>query len=186
MGHHADRRQFERTKIDKPTKIFINGEHEAAAQLVDISKGGLFIETDAQAQPGDDIVVYPDGLGRLAGKVVQRRNGGIAVMFEMSDAYREFLEKRISAAVEGKPYLRIAERRSYRRVEVDVDATLQLVDTGQSLKCRINDISQSGASIKTENRPPIGARISFASIMGKVLRHTPDGFSVVFLQADAA
>ena len=186
MEHGADRRKFERSAIQAPTRFIINDELEATGQLSDISKGGLFMLTDAPAEEGDKVVVYPEGLGRLEGRVVRRRADGVAVQFAMSDTYRELLHRRIAAALEGKPYLRIADRRSCRRTVLNIDVAVEIVGTGQSIQCRIDNISNSGAAIQSQNRPPVGANVRLGTMDGKVLRHTEEGFIVRFRQLQAA
>lgn len=186
MEYGADRREFERKAIAAPTRFIINDETEATAQLSDISKGGLFMVTDAPAKEGDKVVVYPEGLGRLEGHVVRRRANGVAVQFAMSDTYRELLHRRIAAALEGKPYLRIADRRSCIRTALNIDVAVEVVGTEQSIECRIDNISNSGAAIQSENRPVVGANVRVGTIDGKVLRHTEEGFIVRFRQLRAA
>ena len=51
---------------------------------------------------------------------------------------------------------------------------------GVNLTCRIIDLSQSGAAIATDQRPPIGALVTLGKSQGRVVRHLEDGFAVEF------
>jgi hypothetical protein len=51
---------------------------------------------------------------------------------------------------------------------------------GVNLTCRIIDMSQSGAGIATDQRPPIGALVILGKMQGSVVRHLEDGFAIEF------
>jgi PilZ domain len=51
---------------------------------------------------------------------------------------------------------------------------------GVNLTCRIIDMSQSGAGIATDQRPPIGALVILGKVQGSVVRHLEDGFAIEF------
>ncbi len=186
MQQGADRRAYERKAIEKQARFSVNGGAEASALLTDISKGGLFMMTDAEANIGDKVVIYPDELGRLEGTIVSKRSGGVGVEFAISDSYREFLDKRIKAALAGGSYLRLADRRSNLRSALNIEAPVRMVANGECFICRIDNISEGGAAISSSQRPYVGAQIRVGSIPGKVLRHTENGFTVQFLQQKAA
>ena len=41
-------------------------------------------------------------------------------------------------------------------------------------------MSESGAGIATDQRPPIGALVTLGKVQGRVVRHLEDGFAVEF------
>jgi hypothetical protein len=51
---------------------------------------------------------------------------------------------------------------------------------GVNLTCRIIDMSQSGAGIATDQRPPIGALVTLGKMQGRVVRHLEVGFAIEF------
>ena len=51
---------------------------------------------------------------------------------------------------------------------------------GVNLGCRIIDLSQSGAGVATDERPPIGALVTLGKVQARVVRHLEDGFAVEF------
>ena len=48
------------------------------------------------------------------------------------------------------------------------------------MACRVIDLSASGAAIKTDQRPEIGALVTIGKTTGRVVRHLEDGFAVEF------
>ena len=51
---------------------------------------------------------------------------------------------------------------------------------GVNIGCRIIDVSQSGAGIATDQRPPIGSLVTLGKVQGRVVRHLEDGFAIEF------
>ncbi len=51
---------------------------------------------------------------------------------------------------------------------------------GLNLSCRIIDVSQSGAGIMSDQRPPIGSLVTLGKVQGRVVRHIDDGFAIEF------
>jgi hypothetical protein len=46
--------------------------------------------------------------------------------------------------------------------------------------CRVIDLSSSGAALKTDQRPDIGALVTIGKTTGRVVRHLEEGFAVEF------
>jgi len=55
-----------------------------------------------------------------------------------------------------------------------------IMPNGISITCRILDVSQSGAGIATQERPPIGTLVTLGKVQGRVVRHLEDGFAIEF------
>jgi len=56
-----------------------------------------------------------------------------------------------------------------------------ILPSGQSRDCEIVDIALSGASLRTDVRPPVGETIMFGKTTAVVVRHTKCGIAVSFL-----
>ena len=75
-----------------------------------------------------------------------------------------------------------AERRNHPRQEYAGDVGV-IVD-GQRHHCLVQDVSATGMRFKSAWRPEVGATVDLQfdgvqPLRGQVVRHTPDGFSVV-------
>ena len=58
-------------------------------------------------------------------------------------------------------------------------STLTLAD-GTVHECFVVDASLSGVAVTSELQPPIGTPLAIGACIGRVIRHTPDGFAVKF------
>jgi hypothetical protein len=181
-----ERRIYKRQEIDLGVRFISREDLETTGRVIDISEGGLAMKTDAAADMGDTIIAYPEGLGRLTGKVVRKFEGGIAIQFDLSDTQRTYLKKRIESAVSGGTYIRLLENRVHKRVAVNLASEARLLDTGEKFTCRIIDISESGAGVSSSERPAVGMRIQIGSLKGRVCRHTEEGFAIEFAKAGKA
>jgi hypothetical protein len=55
-----------------------------------------------------------------------------------------------------------------------------VLPNGINVSVRIIDVSQSGAGIATDQRPPIGTLVTLGKIPGRVVRHLEEGFAIEF------
>jgi len=175
-----NRRQYERTSIDLSVRFVSKADLETSGRVIDISQGGMALATDSDAEIGDSIIAYPEGLGRLTGVVRRKFEGGIAVEFDLSDKQRDYLNKRIKSAVSGVPYIRLLEYRAHKRVKLNLSSEAFETDTKSSFPCDIVDISATGSKIRSEHKPAIGAEVRIGTISGIVCRYTDDGFAIQF------
>lgn len=186
MTDFSNKRAYVRRKLALLVRFITNSGSEDAGRVQDISEGGLFMEASASASVGDEVILYPEGLGRLTGKIVRKSNGGIAVEFDLSNAQREFLAKRIASAESGVPYLKLMEKRVHRRIELKVESRAIVPNEGREFDCTIVDLSVTGALIRSDVKPPLGAEVRIGSLRGQVRRHWEEGFAIHFDQAAAA
>lgn len=181
-----DQRDFERRALTLNVRYITHSDLEATGRLQNISEGGLYMSTEADAEIGDEIVAYPEGLGRLCGVIVRKDENGVAIEFDITQQQRTYLTKRIASALTGAPYLRIFENRGQNRMNLNLEAKARVLPDGELFDCTIIDLSQSGAAICADYRPPLGASVSLGAINGEVCRHTPEGFALSFGSSTAA
>jgi len=180
MPADKNNRTHERTELDLTVRFITREDLETTGTLINISEGGLSMLTDSEAQVGDPVVAYPDRLGRLVGKVVRKFDGGVAVQFDMSDVQREHLRKRIDSAVSGVPYLRLLENRKHKRIELNLDSEGRVESNGQTFRCQIVDISETGSKIRADFSPELGETVRIGSLYGVVRRRIAEGFAIEF------
>lgn len=185
MTDDDNRRTYKRRELDLGVRFISREDLETTGRVIDISEGGLAMKTDAAADLGDTIVAYPEGLGRLTGKVIRRFEGGIAIHFDLSATQRAYLKKRIDSAMNGETYIRLLENRAHKRISVNLASEARLLDSGAKFPCRIIDISESGAGVSSDERPEIGLRVQIGSLKGRVCRHTEEGFAIEFARSSA-
>lgn len=186
MSDNSNKRTYVRRKLALLVRYITKSGREAAGRLQDISEGGLFMETSSNVAIGDEVIIYPDGLGRLSGKIVRRSQGGIAVEFNLSELQKEYLSKRIASAAAGSSYLKLMEKRAHLRVDMKVESRAVIPEEGLEFDCTIVDLSITGALIRSALKPPLGAEVQIGSLRGHVRRHWDEGFAIHFIQAAAA
>jgi hypothetical protein len=179
-----NRRKYERHEVDLAVRFISQKDLEACGKITDISEGGLAMMTNAAAEVGDSVIIYPEGLGRIEGVVRRRTENGLAVEFCISEKQRAHLAKRIQSAITGVPYIRLLENRGHGRMTLTLSSEACVGPCGKPFPCEIIDLSPSGALIKSQEQPKIGSDIRIGAIRGFVRRHTPDGFALQFAVAD--
>jgi len=183
MQAAENRRQHERFPLGRPTRFISRTDLEASGRLIDISEGGMALAAPTGVEVGDELIAYPEGLGRLSGVVVRKFDGGVGVKFKLSDGQRANLAKRIRSAITGTPYLRLFEKRASSRMGMSLPAVAFIVG-GEGFDCEIVNLSAAGAGVKSEARPPIGCQVKIGTLQGRVCRHTETGFALEFRAPD--
>ena len=180
-------RRHARVAVDLEAKFLLEDRREVVCRVVDMSVGGAAVEAPAIGDPRERVVAYVEEIGRLEGRIVRRFAGGFAFHWEVSPARRDKLADRLTwianRAVLGLP----EDRRHDRLVPVAPWSRLVLAD-GSQVRCRILDVSASGAAVRAETPPALGATVFLGRMSGKVVRRTEAGVGIEFdrLQSDRA
>ena len=155
---------------------------EFSCRTIDISLGGLWLETRAKAGLGDRIVVYLDHFGRLEGRVVRVAMNGFALRLALPNAKRKRLTELLMWHA-NRADVGAEEDRRHQRIVPRSDRTIiELLDRS-TISARIVDVSLSGACIAVADRPSVGSRIVVGRTTCTVVRHCQDGIAVQFLRA---
>lgn len=176
----AEKRRHRRIHLSVPARFLASGGTEQKGQLLDISVGGVAIESPARPSVGTPIIVYIDEVGRTEGEVVRHLDNGFAVAFNASQAKRERLADRLTA---------LANRGLEAAVTADAldlaalgaDGPKIVLKNGREIACRVIALSVDGVSLEAEVRPPIGEIIAIGRIEGRVASHSERGLSIAFL-----
>jgi hypothetical protein len=155
-------------------------EAELSGRIDNICEGGFFITPSIEANAGDRIIAYAEGLARLEGVVVRIDSNGFAVKLNLSEDQKQDLSKRIAAALSGKPYLRILDRRNNKRLILNLDTTYRIIPDGTVFDCTIVDVSSEAVTVETTQiKPAVGENVRVGGFVGRVYRHGPNGFVVM-------
>jgi len=174
-----DRRRYPRYPLDLPGRFMRADKLDYPCRLTNISVGGAALTTPESLTVGESIIVYLVHLGGLEGRVVRRFEGGFAMSIAASQRKREKLAAQIlRLSTQGN--ISETEEREYPRNPGTEDSILRLPD-GTALPCPVLDVSQSGASIITVVRPPLGSEVIFANQRAEVVRYHDDGIAIEFV-----
>jgi hypothetical protein len=153
---------------------------EHACQVLDLTlEGATFMTSDVPA-PGLAIVAYLEDIGRV--EVISEGTvpGGFKVHYAATGMRLERLQQRIDYLMkraDGAP----DHRRHPRYEPKDKHSAITLPD-GRSYNCEVQDISVSGAAVKTDVMPAMGTYLMVGKMKGRVVRYLENGFAIEFIK----
>jgi hypothetical protein len=176
---NQDRRRFQRVKVNLLGRFMLADRREFPCQVVDMSPGGMALIAPVGGAPGERIIAYVDHLGRLEGHVARVFQNGFAMSIAATARKRDKLAAQLTWLA-NRHILDSPEDRRHGRIAPRNPMGRLIMPNGVNLTCRIIDVSQSGAGIATDQRPPIGALVTLGKVQGRVVRHLEDGFAIEF------
>jgi PilZ domain len=174
-----ERRRFQRVSVNLLGRYMLADRREFPCQVVNMSPGGMALIAPVPAEPGERIIAYVDHLGRLEGRVVRGIENGFAMTVSATSAKREKLAAQLTWLA-NRHILGLPEDRRYGRITPRNPVAQVIMPNGVNLTCRIIDVSQSGAGIATDQRPPMGTLVTIGKVQGRVVRHLENGFAIEF------
>ena len=174
-----NRRTFQRVKVNLHGRFMLQDRSEHACQILDMSPATATLFTEARAGDGERIVAYIDHIGRVEGHVVRRFDGGFAVDLNTSPRKREKLAAQL-VWLANKHELDLPEDRRHERIVPKNPASILTLADGRQYRCRILDLSLSGAAVALSVRPAIGTLVTLGGMRGQVVRHFEEGIAIEF------
>jgi hypothetical protein len=175
----AERRRFQRVGVNLLGRYMLADRREFPCQVVNMSPGGMALIVPVAGTPGERIIAYVDHLGRLEGHVARTFQNGFAMTISATARKRDKLAAQLTWLA-NRQILGLPEDRRHGRIMPRNPIGRLIMPNGVNLTCRIIDVSQSGAGIATDQRPPIGALVTLGKVQGRVVRHLEDGFAIEF------
>jgi PilZ domain len=174
-----DRRRFQRVKVNLLGRYMLADRREYPCQVVNMSPGGMALIAPVGGAPGERIIAYVDHLGRVEGHVARVFENGFAMTIAATARKRDKLAAQLTWLA-NRHILGLPEDRRHGRIVPRNPMGQLIMPNGRNVTCRIIDVSQSGAGIATEERPPIGALVTLGKVQGRVVRYLEDGFAIEF------
>jgi hypothetical protein len=174
-----ERRRFQRVRVNLLGRYMLADRREFPCQVVNMSPGGMALIAPVGGQPGERIIAYVDHLGRLEGHIARIFQNGFAMTIAATTRKRDKLAAQLTWLA-NRHILGLPEDRRHGRIVPRNPVGRLILPSGLNVTCRIIDVSQSGAGIATDQRPPIGALITLGKVQGRVVRHLEDGFAIEF------
>ena len=155
---------------------------EHACRAADITPESALFLTPLDVPPGQAIVSYIDGIGRIEGESRAREDGGLRVFFRLTGLQFERLTSRLRWLGTARgPQAPAVRRRHTRFVPRDGHARVTL-PSGRQHACEIIDISLSGAAIRIDIKPGLGSHLLLGRTRGRVVRHLDAGAAIEFIR----
>jgi PilZ domain len=174
-----ERRRFQRVRVNLLGRYMLADRREFPCQVVNMSPGGMALIAPVTGAAGERIIAYVDHLGRLEGHIARVFQNGFAMTISATPRKRDKLAAQLTWLA-NRQILGLPEDRRHGRIVPRNPMGRLIMPNGVNLTCRIIDISQSGAGVATDQRPPIGALVTLGKVQGRVVRHLEDGFAVEF------
>jgi len=174
-----ERRRFQRVRVNLLGRYMLADRREFPCQVVNMSPGGMALIAPVGGAPGERIIAYVDHLGRLEGHIARMFQNGFAVTLSATARKRDKLAAQLTWLA-NRHILGLPEDRRHGRIVPRNPIGRLIMPNGVNLSCRIIDVSQSGAGVATDQRPPIGTLVTLGKVQGRVVRHLEDGFAVEF------
>jgi len=175
----AERRRFQRVKVNLLGRYMMADRREFPCQVVNMSPGGIAVIAPVTGAPGERIIAYVDHLGRLEGHIARVFQNGFAMTISATARKRDKLAAQLTWLA-NRQVLSLPEDRRHGRITPRNPIARLIMPNGLNVSCRIVDVSESGAGVATDQRPPVGALVTLGKVQGRVVRYLEDGFAVEF------
>ena len=175
----TDRRMHQRVKVNLLGRCMLEDRREFTCQVVDMSPGGAALIVPVVGRIGERVIAYIDHIGRIEGRLVRLIDGGFAMTMAMSARKRDKLAAQLTWLA-NRHILNLPEDRRHERfVPRNPFAKLVLPD-GTEMRCRILDVSPSGAAVHIDPKPAVGTPVSLGMMRGRVVRRFDEGVAIEF------
>jgi PilZ domain len=174
-----ERRRFQRVRVDLLGRYMLPDRREFPCQVMNMSPGGMALIAPVAGEPGERVIAYVDHLGRLEGHIARLLQNGFAMTISATPRKRDKLAAQLTWLA-NRNILGLPEDRRHGRIMPRNPITRLILPNGINVRVRIIDVSQSGAGVASDQRPPIGALITLGKVPGRLVRHLEDGFAVEF------
>jgi c-di-GMP-binding flagellar brake protein YcgR len=174
-----DRRQFQRVKVLLHGRLMLSNRSEHRCKVTDMSPGSACFVTEAAGSVGERVIAYVDHVGRLEGSVLRVLPDGFALELNTTHRKRAKLAAQLTWLA-NKHELDLPEDRRHERIAPRNPSGVLLLEDGRQYRCRIIDLSLSGAAIEINVRPAIGTQVTLGNMRGQVVRHFEEGIAIEF------
>lgn len=160
-------------------RYMLSDRHEYPCQSIDLSPGGVAVVAPVAGEVGERVVCYLDHIGRLEGVITRHLDNGFALTVNLPLSKREKIADQLTWLC-NRHSLGMPEDRRHERIVPRNARTTVILPEGQERPARIQDISQSGAAVITDLKPPLGSGVTIGRTFGRVVRLFGSGIAVEF------
>ncbi|QKV18075.1 PilZ domain-containing protein [Oricola thermophila] len=179
IGFEQERRQHQRVKVLLHGRLMLSDHSEHRCQVVDMSPGSALLVTEGTGRMGEKVIAYVDHIGRIEGKISRVTPNGFALELNTTPRKKSKLAAQLTWLA-NKHELDLPEDRRHERIAPRNPAGVLILEDGRQYRCRIIDLSLSGAAIEIDVRPAIGTLVTLGNMRGQVVRHFEEGIAIEF------
>jgi hypothetical protein len=174
-----ERRRHQRVAVNLLGRYMLADRREFPCQVTNMSPGGMAVIAPVSGQVGERVIAYVDHIGRLEGVIARHIENGFAMTVAATTRKRDKLAAQLTWLA-NRHILNLPEDRRHGRFTPRNPAARLVLPSGLNVSCRVIDLSASGAALKTDQRPEIGALVTVGKTAGRVVRHLEEGIAVEF------
>ena len=176
----SEKRLYRRVGLQLPVQVTVNAIDNYDGRLINISPGGLAVESDAVIEIGDAVTATITDLDVIEGVVARTLPDGFSMSYRLSRSRRVALTEQILLRTNPSIAKDLSDRRRTVRHQATQSKTTCRLADGTALILKILNRSVDGMSVEASRRPPVGSEIIIGTRHGVIARHTPRGFVVIF------
>lgn len=171
--------QFQSVQVGFSGRLMLASGGEYSGEVTEMSPGSARISSMGRPVIGEKVIAYVDHIGRIEGRAWRVDEGGFGMTVEASQRKRDKIAAQLTWFANREELSLPEDRRHERLQPQSQDTKLQLPD-GRTYKCRIIDLSVSGAAVQIDVRPARGTNIVLGTMRGRVARHFDGGVAIEF------
>lgn len=175
----AERRNFQRVRVKVYGRYMLEDRSEHPCQVIDMSPGDVALRANRPGDLGEKVIVYLDHIGRVEGVVTRLFHDGFAMTILASERKRDKLAAQLTWLA-NRHELDLPEDRRHERITPRNPLSTLRAEDGQAQRCRIIDLSLSGAAVEVAIKPALGTAVTLGAMRGRVVRHFEDGVAIEF------
>jgi hypothetical protein len=153
-----------------------------ACRVEHITPMELMISVPVTGNIGDPVLVQVDRLGDVRGLVARLTRVGFVMRISATEPERAKLKVKIDWFQKNRARKIVNKRLHDRFTPSNPHSTLIFGD-GSTFRCFVVDISPSGAAVSADVTPAAGTPLALGKVVGRVVRHLPNGFAIRFVSA---
>jgi hypothetical protein len=153
-----------------------------ACRVDTINSDAVTLSVPVTGDRGEPVLVQVDRLGELRGFVAKRTRTGFVMAITATESERARLKVKIDWFEKIRARKVVNKRQHDRFTPANPHSTLIFAD-GSTLRCFVVDMSVSGAAVSARLIPAAGTPLAVGKIVGRVVRHLPNGFAIRFVNA---
>jgi hypothetical protein len=174
-----EKRRHQRVKVNVLGRYMAQSRQEFPCQIVNMSPGGAALIAPTAPIVGERIIIYVDHVGRVEGKVARHFPGGFAMEIHATSRKRDKMAAQLTWLANRHGLDLPEDRRHDRLLPRNPNTHIVLTD-GSMYRCRVLDMSLSGAAVATEARLAIGQSVMLGRLRGRVVRQFETGVAIEF------
>jgi hypothetical protein len=147
-----------------------------------VSPFRMMVDVPVIGKIGDQISSYFGDFGKLEGHISDTTAGGFLLELSMDKAMRERMASQLTWLEKKQRDASVRDARKQARIIPATPHSALTFADGSIHRCFIIDMSVSGAAVSASVQPAIGTPLAVGTLIGRVVRHLPDGFAVHFVE----